>query len=120
MGHALAALLGIHFPNIGFFHWLQGLWWPEQNRGYAFTSSVGSDIGELTLIGGMIAVYRSHTCHVDRCFRLGRHHVDGTPYKACRKHHPTVPSTITAQHVSDAHSDARDEIHDRHHAAKES
>ena len=29
---------------------------------------------------------------------------EGTPYKVCRKHHPSVPASgATAKHVADAH-----------------
>lgn len=59
-------------------------------RNYNFWSGFGSDIGEVTIIGGMVAIYRKHTCHEPRCWRLGHHPVEGTPFQACRKHHPTL------------------------------
>lgn len=66
----------------------------EAGPGYAFWSGVGSDLGEFALLGGLVAVYRQHSCHVDRCWRLARHkHLqDGTEIVLCRKHHPGVAS----------------------------
>ena len=57
---------------------------------YGFWSGFGSDIGEVTIIGGMVAVYRKHTCHEPWCWRIGRHPVEGTPFQACRRHHPAL------------------------------
>jgi hypothetical protein len=79
-------------------------------RWYAFYSGAGSDIGELAVVGGMVAFYRRHSCHVDSprfCWRPGTHPVLGTPYRACRKHHPAVPGRVTADHIIAAHIDAR-------------
>jgi hypothetical protein len=91
-------------------------WWIEVHTGtvnepgpyYGFFSGFGSDIAELTLVGGAIALYKGHTCHVDRCWRLKRHRVDGTPYEVCRKHHPAVPDQVTAGHIRQAHRSAHD------------
>jgi hypothetical protein len=33
-------------------------------------------------------VVRQHNCEVHRCWRLGRHVVEGTGQKVCRRHHP--------------------------------
>jgi hypothetical protein len=30
----------------------------------------------------------------------------GTPFKACKRHHPTVPDKVTADHIADAHQEA--------------
>jgi len=55
---------------------------------YGFWSGSGSDIGELAMVGGLVAIVRKHNCHVDKCWRVGRHPVAGTAYVVCRKHHP--------------------------------
>lgn len=73
---------------------------------YNFWSGFGSDLGEVVIIGGIVQMYRKHTCHVDGCWRISRHHVEGTPYIACRKHHPAVPAKVTAAAVADAHAEA--------------
>ena len=57
-------------------------------RWYGFWSGFGSDIGELAIIGGLITIARHHNCHQPGCWRLGRHHIEGTEYVVCRKHHP--------------------------------
>ena len=72
---------------------------------YNFFSGFGSDLGELTLIGGLLAVYKRHNCHVKRCPRIAKHKVDGTPYVVCFRHSPhDVP---THADVLDAHHAAR-------------
>ena len=52
---------------------------------YGFWSGFGSDIGEVTIFGGILGMYYKHNCHQARCFRVGKHTVDGTPW--CNKHH---------------------------------
>ena len=59
----------------------------ESGPYYGFWSGFGSDIAEITLLGGLIAAYRHRNCHVKGCARLGKP-VAGTPYLACWKHHP--------------------------------
>lgn len=73
---------------------------------YGFWSGFGSDLGEITLIGMGIAWYRNHTCHVDTCHKFGKHQVEGTPYKVCRKHHPSIPKHLTHLHIVKAHKEA--------------
>lgn len=75
---------------------------------YGFWSGSGSDIQELTVIVGGWALLRHHNCHVKGCWGLRTHLVDGTPYRVCRKHHPTaIPKRVTAEHVRQAHHTAR-------------
>lgn len=70
---------------------------PGATNAYAFFSG---PLGDLSILGAGLGLYWHHTCHVGRCFRLGRHHVEGTPYTTCRKHHPSVPTKrVTAQHI---------------------
>ena len=52
---------------------------------YGFFSGFGSDLGEVTLIAALLAVFRKHNCHVKGCWRIGKHSVDGSPW--CSKHH---------------------------------
>jgi hypothetical protein len=76
---------------------------------YGFWSGFGSDLGEATLVAGLLAVFRHHNCHVRGCARLGRP-VDGTPYLACPKHHPT--------HKGAKRGVAADTIHRAHATGK--
>jgi hypothetical protein len=55
---------------------------------YNFWSGFGANFGELAIVGGLLTIVRQHNCHVHRCWRLGRHEVEGTPHKVCRRHHP--------------------------------
>ena len=57
------------------------------SRAYDFWSGFGSDIGEATLVVGVLAAYRHHNCSSKGCPRLGKP-VEGTPYLACPRHHP--------------------------------
>jgi hypothetical protein len=61
----------------------------------------GLQVFEWAAIGCM--VYWHHSCHVSSCLRPGRHLVDGTPYRACRRHHPAgMPRRITPFHLAEA------------------
>jgi hypothetical protein len=82
-------------------HWL-GLDDPG-GRVYLFWSGVGSDLTELAIIGGLISVYRRHTCEVHRCWRLARH-TTAADHNVCRKHHPD--DHLTAEQVTAAHEAA--------------
>lgn len=98
-------------------NWASHLWhWVEVHTGtvneigpyYGFWSGFGSDIGEVAIIGAVLAAYRKHNCHVTRCWRIAKHPVEGTPFCTCRKHHPDTPDgPITADHVRAAHMSRR-------------
>lgn len=65
-------------------HWLSdfmGL--SGTGRVYAFWSGFGSDLGEVTLLGGIAVYLRHHNCHTHGCWRLG-HPRDGVVQ--CRRH----------------------------------
>lgn len=44
-----------------------------------------SDVGEVAIVGAVYGMLRKHMCHQGRCWRIGRHVVEGTPW--CNKHH---------------------------------
>lgn len=93
MLHGLAVFFGLTNPS---------------GHAYAFWSGIGSDIGELTIIGGLIAIYRKHNCHARGCWRVGRLQVEGTPYVVCHRHHPTHEGNRKASvdTINRAHADA--------------
>lgn len=72
---------------------------------YLFWSGIGSDITEFGIVVGLVALVRKHQCHVDRCWRIGRHPVGGTAYIVCRKHHPA--SGLSYAQVLDEHRGRR-------------
>lgn len=79
---------------------------------YGFFSGFGSDLGEYAIaasvIGTAAGMFRKHNCHVKGCWRLQKHHVEGTAYIVCKKHHPALPDEdITAEHVREAHEKRR-------------
>jgi hypothetical protein len=99
-----------------YFHWFEVHTGTVNESGpyYGFWSGFGSDIGEATLVVGLVAVYRHHNCHVKGCAHLGRR-VDGTPYVACPKHHPDHQGgkrSISFEELKSAHKKA----HERHGA----
>jgi len=80
---------------------------------YNFWSGFGSDLGEATLISAVgIGVYtgvRKVNCHTKRCWRIGHHPLDGTPYILCRHHHPGVPTKgATHEHILEQHRKAQE------------
>jgi hypothetical protein len=91
-------------------HWLLNFFGISNlaGYGYGFWSGIGSDIGELAILGAIIAAYRKHNCHVRGCWRISRHPVDGTPWVVCRRHHPTIGNQApTAEQVADDHRQAQ-------------
>jgi hypothetical protein len=89
---ALAALLGLCAWSMA-AHWLgwrfaMGIWpvppgtgWPYQfESGFLPSLTV---LSLLTLVGG---AYHVRNCHSERCWRLGKHKIAGTPW--CTRHLP--------------------------------
>ncbi len=66
---------------------------------YQFWSGIGSDIGEVTLLGGAFVAYRKIECHQEGCHRLGR--FQHGHLKLCHVHHPKVPNDgkINSEHI---------------------
>jgi hypothetical protein len=75
---------------------------------YLWWSGAGSDLGELALIGALLAIVRRHNCHVRGCPRIGRHlfadQVTGVTYMLCGRHHPGVPGTVTREAIGAIHA----------------
>jgi hypothetical protein len=79
-------------------------------KGYNSWSGSFSDIGEVTIVGGMITLvigfWRHVNCHVDGCYRIGRHKMAGGKYVLCTKclkSDPEHPDEVTREHVHAAH-----------------
>jgi hypothetical protein len=84
---------------------LYDLWHPLLNGpGYNFWSGIASDAGELTLIGGALALAKHANCDAPRCLRYGPHRTADGQHKLCRYHHPDLPNHRLSLH----------EIHVRH------
>lgn len=71
-------------------HWLSHVLGLDDVSGawYAFWSGFGADLGEVAILTGLYSVYHRHRCHVHRCWRLARRHVEGTTLVTCQRHHP--------------------------------
>lgn len=48
----------------------------------------------LSLLGSLGAAYHLHNCHADRCWRIGKHRVEGTPW--CTRHLAQAKAERTA------------------------
>lgn len=85
---------------------------------YNYHSGIGSDLGELTLIGTLVVgfatahrlLHKHFECHADTCKKLGFHHVEGTHFRTCWHHHPVLSShdhhKVPLQVIHDAAADA--------------
>lgn len=76
---------------------------------YGFWSGFGSDIGEATIVVGIIGAYRHHNCHVKGCLFLGQK-VEGTSYLACPRHHPAHKGSKRGVSVDTIHEEHRNRI----------
>jgi len=73
---------------------------PLVGRGYQWWSGLGSDFGELAIIGTILGVARRTQCHQQGCWRIGRFRHGHLVL--CHRHHPLVPDDgrITAAHIA--------------------
>jgi len=60
---------------------------------YGFWSGFGSDLSEFAIALGIYTGVRKVNCHARRCWRIGHHPLEGTPYHLCKLHHPDVPNS---------------------------
>jgi hypothetical protein len=107
----------MHWLHV-FQHWLAVHTGTVNEPGvyYGFWSGFGSDIGEYAILVGLTAglyhSFRRHNCHERGCWRIGLHHVEGTPFIACRKHHPVLQGRKPAKgHMAEAYARAQEDKH---------
>ena len=91
-----AVLLGWdHAIYRGFaWSWENGPHKSSQGTGYAFLSGIGSDLGEITILTGLVVAYRKINCNVKGCWRMQWRtytDADGNQHHWCLKHHPDSP-----------------------------
>jgi len=81
---------------------------------YLFYSGFGGILERLLELAVLaLILLRHHNCHIDRCLRIGRAPVEGTPWRVCWHHHPEGKPThahILAMHRQ--HKDDRQERSD--------
>ena len=82
LSRALAARL-VHVSLS--WYWI---WHPLFGPGYQLYSGSLSDLSELTLLGGLIAMWRHHDCGVKGCWRLSVRKPTAAGDHVCRKHAP--------------------------------
>jgi hypothetical protein len=76
------------------------------NNGYQWWSGAGSDIGEATVIGAALMLFKRWNCESPWCLRHGKHPTADGLHHLCRKHHPDLGRKLSLA-----------EIHARHFAA---
>lgn len=92
--------------NAGFLqHWMAihlGFINAGPDHYYNFWSGFGSDIGEITVLGAIIGLYRAHNCHTPGCWLLARH---TTPegYKLCRRCIAKPKSSLGLHEIHEDH-----------------
>lgn len=122
-----AAVFGLAMLILFFKH---DVWpWLEVHTGtvnesgpyYGFWSGFGSDIGEATLITGLIISARHVNCVTRGCWRIALHKVKdpttGVEYRQCHRHHPDLKDHahahwwqhhFTPEHMADVHARVAD------------
>lgn len=87
-------------------NWLSHLLGLDNGSGrwYLWWSGMGANLGEFAIVGALSANVRRHNCHVEGCWRIGRHPVIGTAFICCRKHTPngapTHAQVVMAHHLA--------------------
>ena len=89
-----------------FIFWLLGSR-DETGAWYGFWSGVGGSIPDVLILTAIIGWWVHNNCHRHRCWRVGRHPVEGTGIRTCRRHpvlgaHPK----LTAEHILHLHREA--------------
>lgn len=69
---------------------------PLHGDGYQFWSGIAGCLGIFT---AAYTLWRRHSCHTPRCWRLGRFPVDGTRFVVCSKCHEQVTGEPGAVHI---------------------
>ncbi|MCW2779652.1 MAG: ybjD [Marmoricola sp.] len=92
------------------WHWLLMVTGIDDAGGHwsSFWGGIGSDLGEFAIL---TVLWRKVNCHAKGCWRIGLHHVEGTPYITCARHHPVHPGSdpATAEEIARAHATAMDQ-----------
>lgn len=92
---------------MGIWHWILTVTGSNNTSGvwYGFWSGFGSDLGEVTLVGVLVAQLRARNCEVHGCWRIGRH-ATAAGHRVCRRHHPD--DRLSVADVRAAHDAARE------------
>lgn len=87
----LAVLWAVCLTWLGLYHpyglrFSMGIWPvpPGTPWTYQLESGFVPALTVLTLLSAVFSLYHLHNCHADRCWRLGKHRIGGTPW--CTRH----------------------------------
>lgn len=94
----------------------------ESGPYYGFWSGFGSDIGEATIILGLVTAGRHLNCVTQGCWRIALHKSKdpktGVEYRQCHRHHPDLKDHahphfwqhhFTDEHLADVHQRIKDD-----------
>lgn len=99
---------------LALWHWLVHVYFAvtgaadEPGKTYGFWSGFGG-----TLLFSAICLFPvwwyHNNCHQHRCWRVGRHPVEGTGITTCRRHHPVLGPhrKLTAEKILHLHKAAQ-------------
>jgi hypothetical protein len=73
----------------------------EGGAWYGLWSGFGGALPDVLIATALAGWLWHQNCHVHHCWRIGRHPVGGTPYRACRRHHP-AGGRLTHEQLLDA------------------
>lgn len=121
------AVIAWRVTGFGLGHWAQVHTGIVNEAGpyYAFFSGVGSDIGEIALVGAVGTLigglWHKWNCHNENCWRIGLHHVAGGQYVVCRRHHNEITGhgsrKLSTEFLREVHRlhlsrlEGKDEVH---------
>lgn len=72
----------------------------QNSAWYLYYSGIGPHLWELATLGSLIGFLHRHTCHVHRCYRIGKYPV--ADFMVCRRHHPDdAPRAEDVRHASE-------------------
>lgn len=80
---------------------------------YLFWSGIGSDLGEIALLGVVVKAYTHLNCTQKGCWRIAKHPVDGTPYRTCHRHATVAGHAQLHEHHAAKHPDQHELLNAR-------
>jgi hypothetical protein len=76
---------------------------------YGLWSGFGGALPDVLIFSAMLGWYWHRTCHVSRCWRIGRHPAAGGALHLCAHHHPDLAGkTLTAEVIHRLHHEHLD------------
>jgi hypothetical protein len=91
---AALGLLCLYWPHVRNEYFVLTGARDEAGGYYGLWSGFGGALPDVLIFSAMAGWYWHRTCHVSGCWRVGRHHVDGSPW--CSRHHIAARQQLAA------------------------